>query len=309
MAETKKSTAKKIEAKEPVKKASTKKEETKETTKKAPAKKAETKETTKKSSAKKATTVSTKKVTAKKTPVKKVIDPRTGQVVVANKKDTPKKPVVKKETPVVEPVVQPKKKKTSLPKKSSKELTIEVPRKEPEPLVRPTPKKIKELSKEDKVLYKQLAEAFEFVANMTNVIEDRTMDRKQIPDLALGELHVIETVNKNNNKPMTLIAKKEHVTVGALTTCVNRLVQKGYLLRTRDEMDHRVILLSVTQKGKKVLKVHDKFHDDILGLTLEGINLAQATKVMTQFARILEIYYDPSLLNEKEPTKKGSKKK
>ena len=72
MAETKKSTAKKIEAKEPVKKASTKKEETKETTKKAPAKKAETKETTKKASAKKATTVSTKKVTSKKTPVKKV---------------------------------------------------------------------------------------------------------------------------------------------------------------------------------------------------------------------------------------------
>ena len=144
---------------------------------------------------------------------------------------------------------------------------------------------------------------------MTNVIEDRTMDRKQIPDLALGELHVIETVNKNNNKPMTLIARKEHVTVGALTTCVNRLVQKGYLLRTRDEMDHRVILLSITQKGKKVLKAHDKFHEDILGLTLEGVNLAQATKVMTQFARILEVYYDPSLLNEKESPKKGAKKK
>jgi len=144
---------------------------------------------------------------------------------------------------------------------------------------------------------------------MGNVIEDRTMDRKLIPDLALGELHVIETVNKNNNKPMTLIAKKEHVTVGALTTCVNRLVQKGYLLRTRDEMDQRVILLSITQKGKKVLKAHDKFHDDIIGLTLEGVNLAQATKVMTQFAHILEVYYDPSLLNVKEPAKKGSKKK
>lgn len=313
MAEVKKSTTKKSETKEPIKKTTTKKvepKETKEAPKKAVAKKVETKESTKKAPAKKATTaVSTKKVTTKKTPVKKVIDPRTGQVVVANKKEAPKKPVVKKETPVVEPVVQPKKKKTALPKKSSKELTIEVPRKEPEPLVRPTPKKTKELSKEDKVLYKQLAEAFEFVANMTNVIEDRTMDRKQIPDLALGELHVIETVNKNNNKPMTLIARKEHVTVGALTTCVNRLVQKGYLLRTRDEMDHRVILLSITQKGKKVLKAHDKFHEDILGLTLEGINLAQATKVMTQFARILEVYYDPSLLNEKEPAKKGTKKK
>ena len=293
---------KKNTTKKEVEKGTTKK--TTKTAAKSTTTKKETKSTTtKKSSAKEPE----KKVSTKKVPVKKVIDPRTGQVVVAGKKETTKKEPVKK-VEVVEPKKETKK-RTKLPKKSSKELTIEVPKKEPEVLVRPTPKKQKELSKEDKVLYKQLCEAFDFVVNMGNVIEDRTMDRKQIPDLALGELHVIETVNKNNNKPMTLIAKKEHVTVGALTTCVNRLVQKGYLLRTRDEMDQRVILLSVTQKGKKVLKVHDKFHDDIIGLTLENVNLAQATKVMTQFAHILEVYYDPSLLNVKEPAKKGQKKK
>lgn len=281
----------------------TKKAVEKETTKKST-----TKNETKTSSTKKSTTKEpAKKVLTKKAPVKKVIDPRTGQVVVSGKKETTKKEPVKK-VEIVETKPEPKK-KTKLPKKSSKELTIEVPKKEPAEIVRPTPKKQKELSKEDKVLYKQLCEAFDFVVNMGNVIEDRTMDRKLIPDLALGELHVIETVNKNNNKPMTLIARKEHVTVGALTTCVNRLVQKGYLLRTRDEMDQRVILLSVTQKGKKVLKAHDKFHDDIIGLTLENVNLAQATKVMTQFAHILEVYYDPSLLNVKEPAKKSQKKK
>ena len=301
MAEEKKTkTGTKTTTKEPVKNATTK---TKTAKKTAVKKEEPTKKTTKKVEIKE-----TAKKTTKKTPVKKVIDPRTGQVVVAGKKETPKKTEVKVE---VAPVVEPKKakKKTALPKKSSKELTIEVPKKEPAALVRPTPKKQKELNKEEKVLYKQLSEAFDFVLNLGNVIEDRTMDRKQIPDLALGELHVIETVNKNNNKPMTLIAKKEHVTVGALTTCVNRLVQKGYLLRTRDEMDQRVILLSVTQKAKKVLKVHDKFHDDIIGLTLEGVNLAQAAKVMSQFAHILEVYYDPSLLEEKEPAKKSKKKK
>jgi DNA-binding MarR family transcriptional regulator len=301
MAEEKKTkTGTKTTTKEPAKKPASKTATAKKTAVK--------KEEPTKKSTKKVEIKETAKKTTKKTPVKKVIDPRTGQVVVAGKKETPKKTEVKVE---VAPAVEPKKakKKTALPKKSSKELTIEVPKKEPAALVRPTPKKQKELNKEEKVLYKQLSEAFDFVLNLGNVIEDRTMDRKQIPDLALGELHVIETVNKNNNKPMTLIAKKEHVTVGALTTCVNRLVQKGYLLRTRDEMDQRVILLSVTQKAKKVLKVHDKFHDDIIGLTLEGVNLAQAAKVMSQFAHILEVYYDPSLLEEKEPAKKAKKKK
>lgn len=281
----------------------------KTTTKKVIAKNEPAKKASSTGSAKKATTKKGQvKVATKKEPTKKVIDPRTGKAVVAGKKE-PAKKVVKKEEPVIIETKKTPKKKTSLPKKSSKELTIDTPKKEPQQLERPTPKKTKELSKEDKVLYKQLAESFTFVVNMANVIEDRTMDRKQIPDLALGELHVIETVNKYNNKPMTLIAKKEHVTVGALTTCVNRLVQKGYLIRTRDEMDQRVILLSVTQKAKKVLKVHDKFHEDILGLTLEGVNLAQATKVMSQMAHMLEAYYDPSILLVKDSPKKGAKKK
>ena len=65
----------------------------------------------------------------------------------------------------------------------------------------------------------------------------------------------------------------------------------------------------MSRKAKKVLKVHDKFHEDILGLTLEGVNLAQATKVMSQMAHMLEAYYDPSILLLKETPKKGTKKK
>ena len=104
-----------------------------------------------------------------------------------------------------------------------------------------------------------------------------------------------------------LIANKLKVTVGSLTIAINRLVQKGYLLRTRHEMDHRIILVSTTQKGKKVLKAHDKFHEDILGLVLEGVTLQQAMKVMTQFALVLENYYDPKTIvasTEKKGTKK-----
>lgn len=217
-------------------------------------------------------------------------------MALQEKKAQPKKKeVVKKESTT---------KKKALPKKSSKELTIDTPKKAKEPIVRPIPKKAKPLGKEEKALYNQLAESFTYIMNLGMVIEDRTMDRKQIPDLAIGELHVIETVNKNNNKPMSLIAKKEHVTVGALTICVNRLVQKGYLLRTRDEMDQRVIKLSVTPKAKKVLKFHDQFHETIIGLALENTALATAAKVMTTFATTLEVYDDPSLLVAKTKKRK-----
>jgi len=208
-----------------------------------------------------------------------------------------------------------------LPKKSSRELTIEPPKREPkvepkkeekkpaEPvvIVRPTPKKTHTFTKEEKVLYKKLQEAFNYVANLTNVIEERTMDTKLIPDLTVGELHVIEAVDKNNNKPMTLIAKELKVTVGSLTISLNRLVQKGYLLRTRHEMDHRIILVSITPKGKKALKTHDAFHDTIIGLVLDSLTLKQTYTVMNQFAMVLENYFDPKTIGT-QTQKKGSKK-
>lgn len=328
-----KKTTKKAEPKKDDKKATAKKTTAKTTTKAAAKKTTTTKKAEPKKVEKKATTP--KKPAAPKAPkVEKVVTP----VVEAKQEENVNITyetdfygnVVEVRTPVnPAPVTQEEPKKRGrkpsdnpLPKVSAKDLTIEPPKrepkvepkkadknvpKEPEVIVRPTPKKVKVLTKEEKVLYKKLEEAFNYVANLTNVVEERTMDTKQIPDLTVGELHVIEMVDQNNNKPMTLIAKKLKVTVGSLTICINRLVQKGYLLRTRHEMDHRIILVSITPKGKKVLKAHDTFHENILGLVLEGVTLQQAMKVMTQFALVLENYYDPKSISTLVE-KKGSKK-
>ena len=249
-------------------------------------KKATTTSSTKKPSTKKAT--STKKGTTSKIKIDTnitsttKIDPRTGLVKTKTKQPKEVKETKKiEETKVVKKTTKKKTtKKTTTP---SQTLTIEpVVDNTPKQIVRPTPKKTHQWTKEEKVLYKQLEESFNTIANMTMVIEERTMDTKNIPNLTIGELHLIEMVNRYNNKPMTLIANKLHITVGAMTICLNRLVQKGYLLRTRDEMDRRVILLSITPEGKKVLKYHNKFHDDIIGLALDTLSIQQAAKVLNQ---------------------------
>ena len=154
-------------------------------------------------------------------------------------------------------------------------------------------KKLKSMTKEEKQMYKKLWEHFNYVANLTMVIEEKMMDPKQINDLTIGEMHVIETVDKYNGQPMTKIANALKVTVGSLTIGVNRLIAKDYLIRVRDEKDHRVVNLSVTPKAKKVLKLHDKFHEDILLGVLDGVTIRDATKVMAQFNRVLENYINP----------------
>ena len=288
-ATTKKTLTEKTAAKKTTtakKTASAKSTQTKTTTKKAPAKKAPAKKTTK------------KKPLAKPAPkTTKVVKP------VAKVAKAEPKPKVE-ETPkvTVEVVKQTENPKVEL----AKSVQVQPKVKKMPDVVRPQPKP-RTFNKDEKVLYKKLEEAFTYVANMTMVIEEKTMDYKQIPDLTVSELHVVEMVNKNNNKPMTIIANKLNVTVGSLITCVNRLIQKDYLVRTRDEMDHRVILLSVTPKAKKVIKVHDKFHNDILMLALENVALSHAAKVFGQFAQTLDNYMNPKM--DKEKDKKDNSKK
>ena len=70
-------------------------------------------------------------------------------------------------------------------------------------------KKLKSMSKEEKQMYKKLWEHFNYIANLTMVIEEKMMDPKQITDLTIGEMHVLETVENNilSEKLLSIIKK------------------------------------------------------------------------------------------------------
>ncbi len=260
-------------------KTTTKKTTTK-TTKKAPVKKA----TPKKAAPKKATEMvnvdSTSLLDALLPPPQKGASNKKSAVVFddlpTSVKEHNEKVTSKKSTPKTT-------KKAPVKKATPKKETSNVDAKKNE-------KKLKSMTKEEKQMYKKLWEHFNYIANLTMVIEEKMMDPKQIADLTIGEMHVLETVDKYNGQPMTKIANALKVTVGSLTIGVNRLIAKDYLIRVRDEKDHRVVNLSVTPKAKKVLKLHDKFHEDILLGVLDGVTIRDATKVMAQFNRVLENY-------------------
>ena len=306
-ATTKKTTTK---AAEKTKKTSTaKKTTTKAATKKEPAKKTTTKTATK-------TTTKTGSKTAKKEPVEKK--------KVTQKKTTTEGFSVKGTNEIDDLLgalsITDQSEPTPAPKKPSKGTTKSTEKKTKEPVksagakktkpseIKRPERKAKTFTKEEKALYKRLEEAFTYVANLTMVMEERLLDKKAIPDLTLGEIHVLEVVDKESTMPMTKIANELKITVGSLTTCVNRLVKKEYLLRERDQEDHRIMKISTTLKAKKVLKLHDRFHEDILYGILDGVTIRDATKVMTQVARTLENYYNPKEKNYEKPIDKKKKK-
>lgn len=91
-------------------------------------------------------------------------------------------------------------------------------------------------------------------------VEERSLDNRVTQGLTINEVHTLVAVGLHESNPMNVVASRLGVTLATLTACVNRLVNKGFVERTRDEQDRRRVLLTLTKQGRAVVRVHDNFH-------------------------------------------------
>lgn len=102
-------------------------------------------------------------------------------------------------------------------------------------------------------------------------IEEKTLKSGHFSDLSVREMHAIETIGKGQ-RMMSEIAQDLGITVGTLTTAINRLIKKGYVDRKRIEEDRRVVLVELTKKGKIAYKLHERFHNDMVKSMMDGLS-------------------------------------
>ena len=95
-------------------------------------------------------------------------------------------------------------------------------------------------------------------------IEEKVLKSSEIKDLFITEMHTIDAIGTQGNRTMGEIAHDLRITVGTLTSAINRLIKKGYAERKRTEEDRRVVLVSLTSKGENVYREHQVFHEEMI---------------------------------------------
>ncbi|OAA93084.1 MarR family winged helix-turn-helix transcriptional regulator [Clostridium coskatii] len=106
------------------------------------------------------------------------------------------------------------------------------------------------------------------------VIEQKSLQYATFKDLSVTEVHTIEAIGMDKPKRMKDVACQLDITMGTLTTAINRLERKQYVTRTRSKEDRRIVYIQLTQEGKLAFRVHHKFHsnmvEEIVGELTEG---------------------------------------
>ena len=103
-------------------------------------------------------------------------------------------------------------------------------------------------------------------------IEEQSICTGEYRNMTTNDMHVIEAIGRGVPRNMTAVARALGVTTGTVTISMNNLVKKGYVQRVRSEEDRRVVLVSLTSKGKKAFEHHERFHEEMIRHVVEMLD-------------------------------------
>lgn len=120
--------------------------------------------------------------------------------------------------------------------------------------------------------YTKINEYLVSIFNRVQTIEETSLKSSQFHDVSLKEMHTIDIIGKQKNVTPSDIASELMLTLGTVTTSLNRLETKGYIQRNRSNVDRRVVHLVLTKKGKLLYRLHSEFHKSMVKKIIEEMN-------------------------------------
>lgn len=85
-------------------------------------------------------------------------------------------------------------------------------------------------------------------------MEEEHYRERGLTHLSSADLRAVQILGRTRQERMTNLARHLRLTVGTLTTTIDRLVAKGYVFRHRLDDDRRVVEVGLSHKGREVFE-------------------------------------------------------
>ncbi len=141
-------------------------------------------------------------------------------------------------------------------------------------------------------LHKSIEVVNELLVNLFNdilTIEKAALDSGPFNDLTMTEMHVIEAIGFTP-RTMTEVAGQLGITVGTLTTTINRMVKKGYVARNHAPNDRRFVMITLTHRGKLAHRLHESFHATMVKSIVNGMSEEDNTILIESLKRLTDFF-------------------
>ena len=142
--------------------------------------------------------------------------------------------------------------------------------------------------------YKSINNLMVHLFNDILKLEENAVITEEFKDLTNNDMHIIEAVGLGEGSNMSMIARKLGITVGSLTTSMNSLVNKKYVVRERSEADRRIVYIRLTPKGEKAYRHHEEFHKKMVESVVEKLSEEEVKALSKALDGLVEFFHEYS---------------
>ncbi len=118
-------------------------------------------------------------------------------------------------------------------------------------------------------------------------LEKEALITEEFSDISYNDMHIIEAIGLDQDSKMGEVARRLHITVGALTTSMNALVHKGYVARSRSKTDRRVVNVYLLEKGIAAYQYHADFHRKMTEDIMSVLDPEELKILMSSLDRVM----------------------
>ena len=112
-----------------------------------------------------------------------------------------------------------------------------------------------------------------------NQVKCASSERLVRMGVSMAQVHIMYTLQRNGEMPMSRLADVLHVSLSNATGLIDRIEERGFVERTRVPEDRRVVMIRVTDAGRRMLEEVDAISSDLLRSVFGRIGRSQVAAV------------------------------
>jgi DNA-binding MarR family transcriptional regulator len=127
--------------------------------------------------------------------------------------------------------------------------------------------------------FEKMNETLVDVFNNVMWIEEASLRKSRFKDISIKDMHTIAAITMYDTRTASQLAQMMHLTPSAMTSVIDKLEKKGYVVRNRDTKDRRVVRIGLKHKGRTVFRAHEAFHRGMTHSLFDSLEKSKAPVV------------------------------
>ncbi len=124
------------------------------------------------------------------------------------------------------------------------------------------------------------------IREFANTFITDEMNKYGVEGLAVSHGDIIFSLLNNEKLTMKEIAEKIEKDKSTVTALVNKLIKQGYVEKTKDTLDNRVVFVTLTEKGKSLEFMFNKISEELISKVYEGISENEKEELLKTLIKI-----------------------